>query len=188
MCASESDADYTWSNMNFKNAQLRGFGAPPKRDQVVKDGDTIILGDVSIKAFISPGHTPGSLAMLIPVKDHGQARLLAYIGGVTSRGLSPLLHTAFDLSYSRLEKIATDAKVDGFMSAHPNYDDAVYKIGFMALNLERPNPFLNGLAETLLFLKVVQQCNLYNSAREASGQHMGIEVEQPPDSLVHEPQ
>jgi len=112
---------------------------------------------------------------------------LAYIGGVTSRGLSPALHTAFDHSYQRLEKIVTDARVDGYIPAHPNYDDAVYKIGFMSLNPDRPNPFLNGAAETVLFLKVVQECNPYNTAREAAGVRMGTQSAQPPDSMVKEP-
>lgn len=185
----ESEVDYAWSDIIAKDpSQQKGYGPPPKHDQVVKDGDTIILGDESIKVYISPGHTPGSLSMLIPVKDHGRPKLLAYVSGITSSGLSPRLHEAFDHSYTRLEKIVTDAKVDGYIAPHPNYDDAVYKIGFMALNPDRPNPFLIGAAQTMLFLKVVQQCNLYNAALQAAGLHLGAEPPQPADAMVKEPQ
>jgi metallo-beta-lactamase class B len=185
----ETEADYDWTDMTSANRTVeRGTGSPPKRDQVVKDGDTITLGDEAIKAYISPGHTPGSLSMLIPVKENGRPKLLAYFGGITSGGLSPRLHEAFDHSYTRLEKLVTDAKIDGYIAPHPNYDDAVYKIGYIALNPDQPNPFLIGAPETVLFLKVVQQCNLYNAALEAAGVHMGFEPRQPPDSLVKEPQ
>ena len=185
----ESADDYAWTDMTVGNQRVsRGTGSPPTRDQVVKDGDTISLGDEHIKVFISPGHTPGSLSMLIPVKDHGAPKLLGYFGGITSGGLSAGLHQAFDHSYTRLIRLMSDAKIDGYIAPHPNYDDAVYKIGYMALNPKDPNPFLVGLDQTVLFLKIVQQCNLYNGALEAAGIHQGFEPRQPPDSLIHEPQ
>jgi len=180
----EADADYTWSDIISKQpSEQKGFGPPPRRDQLIKDGDTIMLGDESIKVFISPGHTPASLSMLIPVKDHGTPRLLAYIGGITSRGLSPALHVAFDRSYQRLEKILTDAKVDGYIAPHANYDDSVYK--FELLNNARTNPFLIGTDQTVLFLKVANECNLNNADVEAAGpKETGFSPFQPPDSLI----
>ena len=182
----EAEADYTWSDMISKNpAEQKGFGPPPRHDQVVKDGDTITLGDVSIKAYLSPGHTPASLSMLIPVKDHGTPRLLAYIGGITSRGLSPALHAAFDRSYVRLEKILTGARVDGYIAPHANYDDSVYKFELLSSFPERTNPFLIGTDQTVLFLKVVNECNLNNAALEAAGVKEGsFSPAQPPDSLI----
>ncbi len=182
----EADADYTWSDMLAKDPrEQKGFGPPPRRDQVVKDGDTITLGDVSIKAYLSPGHTPASLSMLIPVKDHGTPRLLAYVGGITSRGLSPALHAAFDRSYQRLEKIFTDAKVEGYIAPHANYDDSVYKFELLNSFPNRTNPFLIGTGQTVLFLKVVNECNLNNADIEASGVKEGdFSPSQPPDSLI----
>ena len=182
----EAEADYTWSDLISKQpSEQKGFGPPPRHDQVVKDGDTITLGDVSIKLYLSPGHTPASLSMLIPVKDHGTPRLLAYIGGITSRGLSPALHAAFDRSYQRLEKIVTDAKVDGYIAPHANYDDSVYKFELLNAAPNRTNPFLIGTDQTVLFLKVTNECNLNNADVEAAGvKESAFSPFQPPDSLI----
>ena len=53
----------------------------PKRDIVATDGQKITLGDESITVYVTPGHTPGALSMLIPVKDHGEPHLAAQWGG-----------------------------------------------------------------------------------------------------------
>jgi len=133
----------------------------PRRDVVVKDGDAITLGNESIKVYITPGHTPGSLSMLIPVIDRGRPRLMAYFGGVTNRNISAEMHVAFDKAWGRLEQIVKDAKADGWLASHPNYDDAVYRIEKVRANSkDLPNPFLAGTASTLRFVQVVRECNL----------------------------
>ncbi|WP_139357421.1 MBL fold metallo-hydrolase, partial [Clostridium beijerinckii] len=42
-----------------------------KIDVYVQDGDTIILGDKTIYVYGTPGHTPGGLSYIFPVKDDG---------------------------------------------------------------------------------------------------------------------
>jgi metallo-beta-lactamase class B len=37
----------------------------PRRDMVVTDGQTITLGDVTVTLYITPGHTPGTVSMII---------------------------------------------------------------------------------------------------------------------------
>jgi metallo-beta-lactamase class B len=68
-----SQADW---DLAEKTSKEPGYnrGMPPDRDMVVKDGDTIKLGDETLKVYITPGHSPGSLAMIIPVKDKGYKR------------------------------------------------------------------------------------------------------------------
>jgi len=46
---------------------------PPKVDMFVSDGQPIVLGDEKVTPVLIPGHTPGSLGLIFPVKDGGKA-------------------------------------------------------------------------------------------------------------------
>ena len=100
--------------------------------------------------------------MLVPVKEHGQPRLLAYFGGAGNQNLTLPLHEEFDQSWGRLIKIASDAKVDGYFSNHPNYDGAIFKIELIHTHPRNPNPYVIGTADTVRFIKEVKECNLNN--------------------------
>jgi metallo-beta-lactamase class B len=59
----------------------RASGAKPKRDMVATDGQKLTLGDTTLTLYLTPGHTPGTLSLLIPVKDNGKPHLAALWGG-----------------------------------------------------------------------------------------------------------
>src|SRR4029079_17289490 len=65
-------------------------GAPPprapKRDRVVKDGDTYTLGDTTLKLYKTPGHTPGVISIEFTVFDNGTPHKAFYSGGLGGRG------------------------------------------------------------------------------------------------------
>src|SRR5437016_6345848 len=57
-------------------------GGVPTRDIAVeRSGTKITLGDVTIQIVATPGHTPGTLSYVFPVKDHGRTVVVAYSGG-----------------------------------------------------------------------------------------------------------
>ena len=41
-------------------------GTKPTRDMVATDGQKLTLGDTTVTLYITPGHTPGTLSVLIP--------------------------------------------------------------------------------------------------------------------------
>ncbi|HEY4264718.1 MAG TPA: MBL fold metallo-hydrolase [Micropepsaceae bacterium] len=53
----------------------------PKRDMVLKEGDTLTLGDETLKFYKLPGHTPGSLAAEFTVYDNGAPHKAFLLGG-----------------------------------------------------------------------------------------------------------
>jgi metallo-beta-lactamase class B len=63
------------------------------RDIVIRDGDTLTLGDTTLKFYITPGHTPGVASMEFPVYDQGKKYKAFLFGGhnVTSTS-SPCLN------------------------------------------------------------------------------------------------
>jgi metallo-beta-lactamase class B len=142
------------------------LGPPPRRDQVAMDGQTVTLGDESIKLFITAGHTPASLSMLIPVKDKGQARTLLYLGGITNKGLSPQMHTAYDAWTTRLLQVSATAKPEGIIGNHSSYDEAATKIDKLRSMPNKPNPFFTGTDNALRYLRVLKECNLNNAGIE----------------------
>ena len=138
------------------------WGKAPRRDQIAVDGQTVTLGHTGIKLFITAGHTPASLSMLIPVKDKGVDRTLLYLGGITNKGLSPEMHIAYDRWTTRLMQISADAKVEGVIGNHPSYDDAAIKVDKLRSMPDKSNPFFSSTENTLRYLTVLKECNLNN--------------------------
>jgi metallo-beta-lactamase class B len=68
----------------------RGGGAPPrvpKRDMVVKEGDTLKLGDQALTFHLTPGHTPGVVTTEGITLHDGSMRYRAILwGGAGYRG------------------------------------------------------------------------------------------------------
>jgi metallo-beta-lactamase class B len=141
----------------------------PNRDQVAVDGQIVTLGDESIKLFITAGHTPASLSMLIPVKDKGRARTLLYLGGITNKNLSPEMHAAYDGWTARLLQVSAAAKPEGIIGNHSSYDEAATKIDKLRAMPDKPNPFFVGTENSLRYLRVLKECNLNNAGIEKGG-------------------
>jgi metallo-beta-lactamase class B len=87
------------------------------RDLVIKDGETITLGDTTLKISVTPGHTPGALAIEVPAKGDGRTfRALIPNTGINP---SPDLTRPYIASMERLRKMGPwDAvlPVHGFLS------------------------------------------------------------------------
>jgi metallo-beta-lactamase class B len=107
------------------------FGPPPARDMDIADGQKLTLGDTTITFYITPGHTPGTVSMLMPVTDHGKPHLLSFWGGsAIPRALAPTGQPgrmdagmlAYKQSFERFFKLGEDAGVDGYIANHPYRD------------------------------------------------------------------
>ena len=63
-------ADYTSVHPNMK------------RDWVIHDGDSLVLGNTTLHFFETPGHTPGVLSIDFPVRDGSTVYKAFMLGGV----------------------------------------------------------------------------------------------------------
>src|ERR1051325_3402207 len=74
-----------WDMIEKPNPNARGPQANrplPKRDvEITQDNQKVTLGDETITLRITPGHTPGTLAYYIPVKDHGKSMNILMLSG-----------------------------------------------------------------------------------------------------------
>ncbi len=67
-----SQAD--WEGVERLQASGQGNnGITLTRDLVIKDGDAITVGDTTLKVYVTPGHTPGALAIDVQGKSDGRS-------------------------------------------------------------------------------------------------------------------
>ena len=98
-----SEIDWkVFEDPKFDPKRIPLFDPPPKRDMAVNDGDTITLGDTTLKLYVIPGHTLGTLATVFTVHDHGEAHRAVAWGG-TAYNFGPLPRPAADLCRHHLE-------------------------------------------------------------------------------------
>jgi metallo-beta-lactamase class B len=143
----------------------------PKRDQVVADGQPIVIGDFRVTPVAIPGHTPGSMGYIFPVKDNGRTRMAAMYGGtiltpgpISDEGLATYLK-----SVARFKDATSKAKVEIVMQNHPLMDPVQPKLEKMQSRRSGdPNPWVVGESIYQKFLDVMYQCTEVNIARRKS--------------------
>ena len=130
---------------------------PPKRDLVLKEGDTVKLGDTQLKVYIMPGHTPGSLTYEFTAFDNKKPYKALVFGGPGPRnGVQG--GTEFLASVQRLEKDFTDVQVavnvHSYLNSYPYPNDSgiLERRDMKAKNPNGPNPFIDN-ATWRLWLK-----------------------------------
>ena len=117
---------------------------PVKVDHVVADGETVSLGDTTLTANITPGHTKGCTTWTMPVKDGAVTRKVMFFCSITVAG-NPLTGTraypgiAEDYEYSFAKLAGMDGDV--FLAPHGEQFDLDAKVAKMKAG--GPSPFVD---------------------------------------------
>jgi metallo-beta-lactamase class B len=140
---------------DFIVSQPQRPGTPlPMRDIVVTDGQKLTLGDTTLTMMITPGHTPGSLAILIPVKDQGKP----YIAFMPSGGFAPDRQSFATIDHAI--DAAKKAKAVGLLSGHPGiYGDTLSMMETRRKNPNGPNPFFYAPDRFARYLDIADECS-----------------------------
>ena len=136
----------------------RTTGTKPKRDMVATDGQKLKLGDTTLTLYITPGHTPGTLSLLIPVKENGKPHLAALWGGT---GLNPDRESlqTYIRSAQRFNEIVRQAGADIILSNHTDWDRSKINLPLLAKRATgSSNPYVVGNQSVLRYLKVAEEC------------------------------
>ncbi len=145
---------------------------PPDRDLVAEEGRSIVLGDVAVTPVLIPGHTPGALGLVFPVRDGDEMHMAGLFGGtilITSRisddGLQQYLS-----SIEHYAAVVREKGVDVEIQNHPIIDDMAAKL----MRLESrtvgvAHPFVVGTDACQDFLRVISACTEAEVARRAGG-------------------
>jgi metallo-beta-lactamase class B len=126
----------------------------PARDMSVTDGQTLTLGDTTLTMLLTPGHTPGSIAVLMPVKDGGKQ----YIALMPSGGFAaPDRQSLAALEHAM--DVAKKQKALALLSGHPGiYGDTLAAMETRRKNPNAPNPFVYGEARFARYLDIANEC------------------------------
>jgi len=136
----------------------RTTGTKPKRDMVATDGQKLTLGDTTLTLYITPGHTPGTLSLLIPVKDNGRPHLAALWGGTGLNADRDSLQ-AYIRSAQRFNEIVRQAGADIILSNHTDWDQSKINLPMLAKRVTgSANPYVVGNQSVRRYLKVAEEC------------------------------
>jgi metallo-beta-lactamase class B len=142
-----------------------GAWPKPRRDMVATDGLRLTLGDATLTLHLTPGHTPGTISTLIPVKDQGTAHVAALWGGtgfnftVTPEKPRRFWFEQYINSAERFRDAVTMARADVLIANHPNQDGAKMKLA--RLTKRKPgdaHPYVVGADSVRRYLTMVGEC------------------------------
>ncbi len=109
------------------NYKPKGF-APIKVDRVVGDGETIRLGEVTLTAHLTPGHTPGCTSWSTTVQDQGRQLNVLFLCSITVAGnilvgnhAYPEIASDYRATFRKLETM----KADIVLPSHPDIADVI---------------------------------------------------------------
>jgi metallo-beta-lactamase class B len=127
----------------------------PKRDvEIVSNGQKVTLGDETITLEITPGHTPGSMAYIIPVKDHGKPMNILMLSGAN---ITP--DRASVDAFKKALSVAKAEKAQALINGHPD------TLGFETRWIEQlrsnpngPNPYEMTVPQFSKFADIMADC------------------------------
>jgi metallo-beta-lactamase class B len=132
-------------------------GTKPKRDLEATDGQKLTLGDTTVTMYITPGHTPGTISSVFPVKDNGKTHIAALWGGVGLNSNKEALQQYID-SAKRFSGIVKQAGADIILANHTDWDRSKINLPLLRNAPQNPNPYIVGNAKALNFMKVAEEC------------------------------
>lgn len=115
-------------------------------DQVLRDGDTVKLGDAVLTARKTPGHTRGCTTWTMKAKDQGKEYLAVIIGSPNVNPGYRLVgnprYPAIAEDYAKTFKVLNSLRCDLFLGAHGNYYQLPEKYARLK-DGDETNPFVD---------------------------------------------
>ena len=120
---------------------------------------SLTLGDTTVDIVPTPGHTPGTLSLVFPVRDHGVRHMAAIWGGTGFNTRTRDQFASYAASAQAFAAIARKAGVDVPLSNHPVVDRTFEKAAALAIRGEgAPHPFVTGVKDQQAMLETARQC------------------------------
>ena len=146
LAAMEGDVSALEGGFYLGSEDVTSMNAPPvKVDRVLKDGDTVKLGGVTLTAHLTPGHSRGCTSWGATLKDQGKAyEALVFCSATVAanRITPPLQYEGIVEDYRKTFAKTKQMKVDIPLAPHPEFFQLLEKSGKAKANPKAPNPFI----------------------------------------------
>jgi metallo-beta-lactamase class B len=118
--ASAEDARALEAGKDMSPVEYDGWPAV-RVDRIIKDGETVTLGGMTLRAVLTPGHTPGATTWVTTVQDGNRSYNVVFPGGAAPNG-GPLVvgnpkHPNLDqitlATYAKLKQLTPDIVLQG---------------------------------------------------------------------------
>jgi metallo-beta-lactamase class B len=100
-------------------------------DRILKDGDTVTLGGITLKAVLTPGHTKGCTTWTTEISEDGRMSKVLFAGstGVNPGTVLPSMPTypAIGADYDRAFRVQASLSPDIWLAAHASLFDLANK-------------------------------------------------------------
>lgn len=121
---------------------MRPGGKEHPIDRILHDGDQVKLGDMTLTALLTPGHTPGCTSWTLKAQEGGRSYDVLIIGSVGVNSTTNLVgDPARVAQYRQAFKVLHNQHVDVPLGSHP----AMYNMAekHAKLSAGGPNPFVD---------------------------------------------
>jgi metallo-beta-lactamase class B len=119
---------------------------PARADRIIRDGDQVSLGGVTLTAHLTPGHTKGCTTWTMVVEDDGKRYNVVFFGSTTILpGVRLVDNPKYPLmveDFTRTFRVLKSLPCDVFLAAHGSLFGLREKARRQAAG-EKPNPFID---------------------------------------------
>ncbi|GAA3612516.1 MBL fold metallo-hydrolase [Nonomuraea rosea] len=127
----------------------------PKRDLEISEGHRLTLGDTTVAFHHTPGHTPGTVSPIFPVRWKGVRHTAMLWGGTAPPAATTDKRTTLSSVLAFASKMR-QAGVDVELNNHGGVDNGLARIEELrAGSAGAGNPFVIGRSRTQRFMKVM---------------------------------
>lgn len=158
LAAMQGDVSALEGGFYLGSEDVKSMNAPPvKVDRVLNDGDTVKLGDFTLTAHLTPGHSRGCTSWGATLGDQGkwyEALVFCSATVAANRITPPLQYEGIVEDYRKTFTKTKGMTVDIPLAPHPEFFQLREKAANAAANPKGQNPFIEPGAFLTLITKL----------------------------------
>jgi metallo-beta-lactamase class B len=158
LAAMEADVSALEGGFYLGSEDVKSMNAPPvKVDRVLNDGDTVKLGDFTLTAHLTPGHSRGCTSWGATLGDQGkwyEALVFCSATVAANRITPPLQYEGIVEDYRKTFTKTKGMTVEIPLAPHPEFFQLREKAAKAAANPKGQNPFIEPGAFLTLITKL----------------------------------